>query len=220
MSNFIFNKSNCFCISLLNNNYRWTKMQERFVKLNLDVTRFPAAVGGTDDIIDTFDNRLSNGQKGCGQSHINVWRHILNNELPYALVLEDDACFDINWIDKLELFTKEIDDKEWDVIFLNASEPCYPIDKWLLCKEQYLTAGYIISLKGAKTILEMFPHCFYASDWMTSRIQLYNHSYCYFPWLIIQEGNDSTIGGNLEEDHKKVVRCLNEISYGLDNYII
>jgi len=205
---------------MVNNNYRWTKMQERFVKLNIEVTRFPAAVGGTEDIIDKFDNRLNNGQKGCGQSHINLWRHIIKNNLPYALVLEDDACFDINWRDKLELFTKEIDDKEWDVIFLNASEPCYPIDKWLLCKEQYLTAGYIISLKGAKTILEMFPDCFYASDWMTSRIQLYNHSYCYFPWLIIQEGNDSTIGGNLEEDHKKVVRCLNEINYGLDNYII
>jgi len=217
---FDFNKDNCFCISLLNNNERWTRIQERFVKLNLEVTRFQAAVGGTDDIIDIFDNRLSNGQKGCGQSHINVWRHILDKKLPYALVLEDDACFDKNWKDKLEWFTKDIDDKEWDIIFLNASEPCCPIDKWVLCKEQYLTAGYIISLKGVKTILGMFHNCFYASDWMTSRIQLYNHSYCYFPWLIIQEGNESTIGSNIEEDHKKVVRCLNEIGYDLDSYII
>ena len=119
---FVFNKENCFCISMANSNDRWSRMQERFLKLNIEVTRFPAAIGGSNDIIDKFDNRLTNGQKGCGQSHINVWRHILDKNLQYALVLEDDACFDINWKDKLELFTKDIDDKEWDIIFLNASD--------------------------------------------------------------------------------------------------
>jgi glycosyl transferase family 25 len=200
---------------------RWAKMEERFSKLNVDVTRFPAAIGGTDDIIDKFDSRLNNGEKGCGQSHINVWRHIVNENLPYALVLEDDACFDTNWRDKLELFSRDINDSEWDMILLNASEPCSPIDKWVLCKEQYLTAGYIISLKGAKTILGMFPDYFFASDWMTSRIQLHNHSYCYFPWLIIQEGTDSTIRGDIFKYHyNKAVTCLNEINYDLNNYII
>jgi hypothetical protein len=54
---------------------------------------------------------------------------------------------------------------------------------------------------------------------MTSRIQLHGHSYCYFPWLIIQEGVDSNIGSNVEADHAKVLRCLGEIGYSLDNYI-
>jgi hypothetical protein len=53
---------------------------------------------------------------------------------------------------------------------------------------------------------------------MTTRLQLYGHSYCYFPWVIIQEGKDTNIGSNLEADHEKVLRCLGEIDYGLENY--
>jgi glycosyl transferase family 25 len=205
---------------MASSNERWAKMEERFTKINLEVTRFPAAIGGTDDIIDKFGDRLNNSEKGCSQSHINIWRHIIKENIPYGLILEDDACFDKNWKDKLDLFSRDIDDKDWDMIFLNASEPCSSMDKWVLCKEQYLTAGYIISIKGARSILNKYSNCFYSSDWMTSRIQYNNHSYCYFPWLIIQEGNESTIGSCVEEDHNKVVRCLNEIDYGLDNYII
>ncbi len=54
---------------------------------------------------------------------------------------------------------------------------------------------------------------------MTSRDQIYGHSYCYFPWLIIQEGIDTTIGSKFDADREKVVRCLNEINYSIDNYI-
>jgi hypothetical protein len=46
------------------------------------------------------------------------------------------------------------------------------------------------------------------------------HSYSYFPWLIIQEGDESTIGSGVEADHAKVVRCLGEIGYELANYVI
>ncbi len=105
------------------------------------------------------------------------------------------------------------------MIFLNASEPITPKDTWVKAHEQYLTAGYVISLQSAEIILRDFGNCFYSSDWMTSRDQIYGHSYCYFPWLIIQEGIDSTIGSNLDQDREKVVRCLKEIDYSLDNYI-
>ena len=67
----------------------------------------------------------------------------------------------------------------------------------------------------------MFHHCFFSADWMTSRLQTYNHSYSFYPWLIIQEGKDTTIGSGVELDHKKVIRCLKEINYSLfDNYIL
>lgn len=220
MSNFIFNKNNCFCISLINNEERWLKMEKRFQTIGLEVCRVPASIGGTSDISDTFNNNLNNGQIGCAQSHVNLWKHIYDNELSYALILEDDACFDKDWKNKLDNFSKDIKDPYWDLILLNSSESSYPINKWVLCKEQYLTGGYIISLRGVKKILNTFNNYYYSSDWMTSRLQLYNHSYSYFPWLIIQEGNESTIGSGVEEDHKKVVRCLNEISYELDNYVI
>ena len=66
----------------------------------------------------------------------------------------------------------------------------------------------------------MYESCYHTSDWMTSRLQLYGKSYCYFPWPIIQEGNESTICSGFELDHAKVLRCLDAINYSIDNYII
>jgi glycosyl transferase family 25 len=174
-----------------------------------------------DTIVDHFPFYLNGGQRGCAQSHILIWRHVLEHDLEYALILEDDARFDKEWKSKIDRFCESNQDMEWDAVFLNASEPIEPRDTWVCTKEkeQYLTAGYVISKKGARTLLNDFKDCFFSSDWMTSRLQLYGHSYCYFPWLIIQEGKDSDIGSNLEADREKVLRCLNEIHYSLENYV-
>jgi GR25 family glycosyltransferase involved in LPS biosynthesis len=214
--NLIFNKSNTFCISLYSKPDRWEKMEKRFQKTGLDVTRFKA-VSDVKELTVPFANYLSLTQKFCSQSHINLWNYIINCKLSYALILEDDACFDIKWREKL---SKLEFNSNLDAIFLNASEPLNKIDTWQLANEQYLTAGYILTYKGAKTLLDIFSNCFYASDWMTSRLQENKNSYTYFPWLIIQEGNESTINSNVIEDHKKVIRCLNAVSYDLSNYII
>lgn len=220
MKPFVFNEKNAFCISLESNPTRWDRMQSRFSQFDLKVTKWIAST--RDTIIDNFPDYLNDGQKGCSQSHINIWRHIVENDLEYALILEDDACFDKKWIEKLSLFTETNQDMDWHMILLNASEPIEITDQWVctINKEQYLTGGYIISNKGAKIILNDFKNCFFSADWMTSRDQLYGHSYCYYPWLIIQEGKDSNIGENLEADHAKVLRCLGEINYSIENYII
>jgi GR25 family glycosyltransferase involved in LPS biosynthesis len=114
----------------------------------------------------------------------------------------------------------DIDDLEWDSILLNASEEIQDVNKWVQITEQYLTGGYILSLKGANQLINKFSDYLFTSDWMTSRLQLNGHSYSYFPWLIIQEGNETTINSNIIEDHQKVVRLLKTIDYSLDNYII
>ena len=225
MPKFEFNKTNTFCISLYSKPERWEKMERRLKKAHLESTRWPAAVGGTPDIKDVFQTYLNNGQKGCAQSHINIWRHIQSTpEIEYALVLEDDACFDKEWKKKLEQFHEDIENQEkrtnWELILLNASEPIHIKDRWVQVEEQFLTGGYIISQRGAKHILEMFHDNYASSDWMTSRLQMRWNSYSYFPWLIIQEGDESTIGSGVEADHAKVIRCLTEIKYSLENYDI
>jgi glycosyl transferase family 25 len=214
MHNFLFNKTNTFCISLETNGERWLKIQKRFDKHNLQVTRWNASQ--EKDLVDNFHGGLHSGQKGCAQSHILLWRHILQQNLEYALILEDDACFDKDWRQKLDDFLQFPTD--WDAIFLNASEPMTPTYTWCNVQDQYLTGGYILSQQGARHILEMFDGCFYSSDWMTTRLQTHGLSYSYFPWLIIQEGNESSIGSNYEADRAKVIRCLQDIDYSLQNY--
>ena len=213
-NSFNFNEKNTFCISLESDKNRWDNMCKRFKLLSIECTRWIAST--PDTLTDIFWENLNPLQKACSQSHVNIWRHIIKNNLPYVLILEDDAKFDKNWSNKI----KQINiDGEWDAIFLNASEPISPKEKWVIVKDQYLTGAYIISQEGAKYILEKFSDSFAASDWMTSRLQERGKSYSYFPWLVIQEGNYSTITSDHEADHKKVLTCLNKINYSLNNYI-
>jgi len=194
-------------------------MQSRFKTENLEVTRWIAST--PDTLSGTFHHYLSPGERACAQSHIRIWKYMIENRLEYAFILEDDACFDKNWRTKLDEFT--INDPYWDLLLLNASEPVDPAYLWMDVQEQYLTAGYILSIRGAARLLHWFQDNIASSDWMTSRLQQNHHSYCYFPWLIIQEGFDSTLkkdGETHDADHAKVVRCLGEIGYDMSNYNI
>jgi len=216
-----FDETNTFCISA--NEARWMRMVARFSASELLCSRWVASKPET--LTDTFYDALNPFQKACAQSHIHIWRHIVSNDLPYVFIMEDDACFDILWRDKLEkideiLCITEDGGIEWDGIFLNASEPMDPLFTWDIVQEQYFCGGYILSNAGAKWLLNEFGGCFYSADWMSTRMQLRGRSYSYYPWLIIQEGLESTIGSGVSLDHSKVVSCLSAIDYSLDNYVI
>jgi GR25 family glycosyltransferase involved in LPS biosynthesis len=210
---FEFNCGNTFCIAL---DSRWSKMYERLFKIGIQVTKEQACLKSTDE----FDDRLNIFQKACAQSHINVWRMIHSMNLDYALIIEDDACFDKDWLEKTNSFFLQINNPNWDMLLLNASEPLPILNQWTLATEQYLTGAYILSSRGVSNILSMFDKLKFSADWMTSRLQTKLNSYCYFPWIVIQEGKDSTIGGNYDADHAKVLACLKSINYSLDNYFI
>ena len=212
-----FTKDNTFCISLQTATARQRRMQKRFQYFGMEVTGWVAST--PDTLVDAFHGSMRPSEKACAQSHINIWRHMVQENLEYALILEDDACFDKTWQVKLEQCTEQIHDTEWDVMMLNASESMTPIHTWRRSMEQYLTAGYILSQHGAQKLLERFQGNFCASDWMLTRLQQDGHSYCYFPWLIIQEGTDSTIREDCSPDREKVVRLLKMINYDLDNYV-
>jgi GR25 family glycosyltransferase involved in LPS biosynthesis len=212
-----FTKDNTFCISLVTATMRQRRMQQRFQYFGMNVTGWLAAT--PDTLVDAFDGFMRPSEKACAQSHINIWRHMVQANLEYALILEDDACFDKEWQVKLDRFSEQIRDNEWNVIMLNASESMMPLNTWLPATEQYMAAGYVLSHKGATQLLEQFQGNFCGSDWMLTRLQLQGHSYCYFPWLIIQEGLDSSIREDCSPDHNKVVCLLKEIDYDLDNYL-
>ena len=58
-------------------------------------------------------------------------------------------------------------------------------------------------------MLNNFPQKWEA-DWMTWRLQKEGHSYAYFPWPVIQEGKDTTIGSDVEANRSKVLRLLGD----------
>lgn len=213
---FQFDFTNTFCVTL-DGHPRTERMKKRFEKFNLDVTMWKAST--PKDITDHIMDYLSDLKKACTQSHVNIWKYMIEKNLEYAFILEDDAMFHSEWREKVkELDTVIQNDKDWDLILLNASEPSTPLYSWNIAKKNCLTAGYILSIRGAKKMLNDWKDCFHNCDWMTYCLQDYGHSYTYFPWLIIQEGKETTIGGNLEADHAKVIRCLTEVGHTIDEY--
>ena len=221
VDSFQFNASNTFCISLESKPERCGRIQSRMNYFDISFCRWNAST--PNDLIDPFFEYLSPLEKSCAQSHVHIWRHIINAGLEYALIIEDDAMFDKEWIQKLNefcvSFPEEKQSGDWDAIFLNASEPIAVPNQWQKVTEQYLTGAYLISNRGVTRVLNQYNQCFHSSDWMTSRLQYHGASYSYFPWLVIQEGLDSTLGNRVDEDHAKVVSCLTQIDYSLDHYV-
>ena len=213
---FQFSKQNTFCISLQTHMTRWDKMEERFQREGLEVTRWIATT--PDTLTEPFYGLLSPNERACTESHIRIWRHQVQHNLPYVFILEDDAVFHTEWRERLATVP---DDPAWDLILLNASEPAAPLFQWVEAQEQFLCAGYVLSLRGATQLLQSFEGTFPMSDGMTRCLQQRRHSYCFFPWLIIQDGVDSTLKPTeaaQQADAAKVRRCLGEIGHSMDHY--
>jgi len=207
---------NVFCIHVSTSTERQQKMEARLQQQGLPIVFFEATTPATLPISESFAPYLTPRQRSCAYSHIRVWKHMVEMDVPYALILEDDILFDEAWHTKLEEWEPE---GPWDLVLLNAADPVSPPFQWMPAHNQCLAGAYILSLEGARWMLRTYRDEWCASDWMTNQLQTRGRSYVYFPWLVIQEGLGSEVGSNYEADHKKVERCLKEIEYPLSNYV-
>ena len=216
---FKFDADNTFCINLDRRQDRWEKMQARFLSANLEVTRWKAST--PEDVVDVIQG--SSTQQACAQSHIRIWRHIVENNLEYALVMEDDVTFDKEWRKKIEEFEKL--NLLFNLILLNTDH-YYGVNVWNNTQgDSWLTGAYIISHSCARILLEIGKRneCFLPSDHMLITFQrMFNNRGCYsyFPYLAIQTSLESDIAGSLPEmSFTKVVKELETHNYSLSNYI-
>lgn len=105
-----------------------------------------------------FKRFLKSGEIGCFMSHYMIWKDMIENKVPYAVVLEDDAGIDQEkFKDKLDIimanapqgFTsislyKHTQQEEENRPFIEYNEHFYLVDP-----ETWSTVGYLISLRGA-----------------------------------------------------------------------
>lgn len=210
---FVFTEKNTFCINVENATERRERMQKRLEQLKLECTFVKANTPET--LTDKFLDCMRPGEKACAQSHFNLWRRILSEGLEWALVLEDDVRFDRQWRVKLNKFSEE----EFDLILLNASEEVVRKNTWFPVLGQYYTGAYIISKKGAEKLIRKYQATLSPADWMTVELQRDGNSYCYFPWLAIQEGLETSIASNLQRMNKVVKNCLARARYSVENYL-
>jgi len=109
--------TNILVINLDKDNERLEHMEESLKEYDLydRYVRIPAILGS--DLTEskykqTFN--MSTGAIGCGLSHKKVWKYIIDNNLPHALILEDDVTIN-NLILNLDNIKVP---EDWDIIYL------------------------------------------------------------------------------------------------------
>lgn len=226
---FYFTKENTFCISLKTRPDRWENMKKQFEYFSLDVTCWNASTPET--LIGPFTHDAHFGhetqyipiKKACAQSHVNIYKHIVKENLPYAFILEDDACFNYEWKKYFAQFTQDISKEKYEhfnLILFNTNGVYLPPFYWTEVTGGDYTGGYIISKKGAEWILNNFKDGYCVADYMTYQLQnnFPGYSYSFFPWLIIQDGKDSELGNRLQ--YNENVEKLACIQYDIKKYLL
>jgi glycosyl transferase, family 25 len=141
---------------------------QQLQKAGIEAHRIPA-VEGTDlppNLRAYFDVNGSNlslkpGEIGCYASHLKAANEIIARDLPFALVLEDDACLAPDTLEKLEELVKSLTGP-WDLVHLSGKprQAVKPVTETRLgttivrySRVPSGTVGYLMSRRGAQKFL-------------------------------------------------------------------
>ena len=142
---------------------------------------------------------MSMGEIGCCASHRAVWQRMLDNGNEYALILEDDARFDVEKTNQLVTNWNRL--PEFDFLHLGWNyyagygeqtiAPVECIDGLELWKgnHMWLTHGYIVNRKAAQLLLDNTQVQTNGLDAMTAWIQDLMLSYGFKPHVCFQDPN-------------------------------
>lgn len=107
-----------------------------------------------------YNAQLGKGQIGCYDSHVRLWQHIVQKEIPVTLIMEDDA--NLRYISKhaqtMETAFKDltVHCPKWDLLYLGRGTKANK-GKWGGILEKPKTCSglfaYCLTLEGAKKLL-------------------------------------------------------------------
>ena len=168
-------KTSIFIINMKPCESRWYEVQKRLKDLNISAERFEATIGkhlGEQELLkwycpkknkNSYHRNLTLGEIGCYISHMRVWEHIVTHSIPMCVILEDDIIIKSHLTNTIESAEKL---KNWDFIKLSDSRDLAFINTHPLESEFVLgnyfkvpngAQGYILSLEGAKKLLQRKP---------------------------------------------------------------
>jgi GR25 family glycosyltransferase involved in LPS biosynthesis len=154
--------------------------------------------------------QLSQGEIACTVSHIFIYKEIIDKEIPYALIFEDDAILLDSFYERLYKVFEELKEQNFDICYLGDAFG-WTIDNY---KFGYLGSqnknkkienknvypmisskcaeSFLLSNSGAKHFYNNFiPFCL-PPDWMHTPIIINMHMKCFWaePALIHQGSVD------------------------------
>ncbi|KAF7669797.1 hypothetical protein LDENG_00124470 [Lucifuga dentata] len=171
-----------FLINLKRRSDRRERIMSTLAVLGIDITLTEAVDGKTlnssqlhamgIDMLpgykDPYSGRvLTKGEIGCFLSHYNIWKQVVEKGLQQVLVLEDDVRFEPRFCSRLVAIMDNMQRErlEWDLIYvgrkrLQVKEPEYwvkGVRNLVHPDYSYWTLGYVLSLHGAKKLLQAEP---------------------------------------------------------------
>ncbi|MDE1496128.1 glycosyltransferase family 25 protein [Xenorhabdus bovienii] len=178
-----------FVINLEKDIERKKSMQEQLQEINLDAEFITAVYGKvlTDEqlheICPDFDKiALTLGEVGCSMSHLNAYKKMIDDDIPIALVLEDDVIFNddlLPILSHLEKHSTALSATPYVFLLNKTNEYLESFKKPLI--ENYkivsvidaaCTFGYILNLSAAKKLYQYLkPVRFVADEWKLFREQ-------------------------------------------------
>jgi glycosyl transferase family 25 len=171
-----------FIINLERSPDRRQHMTEKATALGLPVTFFPAVDGRTLSAEELkryepartrrlYGREMKPGELGCHFSHERLWQKLVEESIPWALILEDDVLLDASLVPAL----REVPalSRPWELIRFAAtrqrrSRVVEPLGEGRrlarLNRGGMGTQGYALSLAGARRLLEYTRDVVYPVD--------------------------------------------------------
>ncbi|QPW27231.1 glycosyltransferase family 25 protein [Edwardsiella ictaluri] len=138
------------------------------LRIKFEIIDAVCGIDLTDSDLDSFIDAnarsyLSRGEMGCALSHNSLYQRIIAEQLPFALILEDDAILHNDTAHVIALIEKRISKEDNIALLLYKTEYIYK-NKMITLSDDYifyesntptLTHGYVITNKAARTLLTL-----------------------------------------------------------------
>lgn len=130
---------------------------------------------------------LTLGEIGCALSHIKMYEHIVANNIPEAIILEDDAIVSLYFKQILKDVLRKVPARREIIFFDHGKAKVFPIMRNLVERyrlARYLkpsknskrsiirTTAYLITQDGAKKLLKFAYPVRLPSDFLTGLLQM------------------------------------------------
>ena len=142
-----------YCINLEKRPDRREKVSNEFSNAGIENVEF---FKGTDGRLEAPDDiSISKPEYGCSDSHIRIWKDVVEKGYETALIFEDDVKILPNFNEKLQVVLDELElDPEWDYINLGpfSCSPIRQVTPNLIKGSSYGAHCYLISQRGARKL--------------------------------------------------------------------
>lgn len=146
-----------------------------------------------------YDRNLSKGEICVSTQHINAYINMLDNNIKYALIIEDDAIFCDKFLENLQKITNKLP-IDFDMCFISECCNLHATNGYSLINKSNTSrcvSGYIVNSKCIPYVLSTLPFQ-YPIDWHLNFINRNNELQFYWSEpCIISQGSEFVYKSNL-----------------------